>query len=316
MPLRFRAALLLAVMLVVRTASAEDLKKPQAAAPTTGDAEKTRVFICGHSFHMFVAGQLPQITALAGIKANPISGSQGLGGSQVIQHWKLPDEKDIVVDAKTGKKPTADRLRKAIKAGEVDVLTVAPNIQLPDPGIDNFANLLIENNPGGRLYIQASWFPFDKPEKRGTPKNEERDTFVPAELRKLQQPFFEAMNKQARELNDQLQSKTGRQVVFIMPVGEAVLRLREKIVAGEVPGIAKQSDLFTDSIGHAKTPVTMLCTYVCYASIYGKSPVGLGVPAALKNPSDPAAGEKLNAILQQIAWDTVTSEPLTGVKKD
>ncbi|MDX1944781.1 MAG: hypothetical protein SFU86_05180 [Pirellulaceae bacterium] len=309
MPLLRLLLTALALQLVlIRSLAAAD------KAPTTGDAEKTRVFICGHSFHVFVANQLPQVTTLAGIQAKPISGVQSLGGSQVIQHWKLPDEKDVPAESKTGKRVAVDRLRKAIKAGEVDVLTVAPNVQLPDPGIDNYANLLLEHNPGGRLYIQASWFPFDRPDKRGTLQNAERDGFVPAELRKLQAPFFEAMAKQARELNEKFAPQTKRQVVFVIPVGEAVLRLREKVVAGEVPGIARQSDLFTDSIGHAKAPVTMLCTYTCYAAIYGRSPVGLGVPPALKNDADPAAAERLNGILQQIAWDAVTNEPLTGVK--
>lgn len=311
---RALVALLLGFLLVPAFAAAEEVKKPAAHATAVvgvkveakaGEAKpagQTKVFICGHSFHMFLTGHLPQITRLAGIEASPISGSQGLGGSQVKWHWELPDDKD--------------RLRKAIKAGEVDVLTVAPNIQLPDEGIDKFAELLMEHNPQSRLYVQASWFPFDMPEKRGKLKNEERDEFKIDDLRKAQAPFFEAINDQARKLNEKLAAKAGHQVVYVTPVGQAVLALREKVVAGEVPGVAKQSELFTDSIGHCRAHVQLLCAYVTYASIYGKSPVGLGVPMLAKGlASKPEDVEKVNTLLQQIAWDAVTSEPLTGVKK-
>ena len=312
---------MLGIVLLVGTtrAWAEGVKKPDTAkavaapaqvrvevkvgeAKPAAEASATKVFICGHSFHMFLTGHLPQITKLAGVEASPISGSQGLGGSQVKQHWELADDKD--------------RLRKAIKAGEVDVLTVAPNIWLPDEGIDKFAELLVEHNPKSRLYVQASWFPYDKPELRGKVKNEERDDFKIDDLRKAQAPFFEAINDQARKLNEKLAAKAGRQVVYVTPVGQAVLALREKVVAGEVPGVTKQSELFTDSIGHCRAHVQLLCAYVTYASIYGKSPVGLGVPPMAKSlRAKPEDAEKVNSLLQQIAWDAVTSEPLTGVKK-
>jgi hypothetical protein len=276
-------------------------KVPRAAVPPAGIAP-TKVFLSGHSFHMFLGGLLPQVTKLAGIDANPISGSQGIGGSQVKQHWDLAEDKNT--------------LRKAILAGEVDVLTVAPNIWLPDEGIDKFAELLVEHNPHSRMYVQASWFPYDKPELRGKLKNEERDDFAIDDLRKAQAPFFEAINDQARKLNEKLAPKAGHQVVYVTPVGQAVLALREKVVAGQVPGVTKQSELFTDSIGHCRAHVQLLCAYVTYASIYGKSPVGLGVPPAARALSkEPDEAQRVNALLQQIAWDAVTSEPLTGVKK-
>ena len=66
-----------------------------------------------------------------------------------------------------------------------------------------------------------------------------------------------------------------------MPVGQAVVALREKILDGKAPGLKKQSDLFTDAIGHAKPPIVVLSGYCHYALIYRRSPVGLPVPAVL-----------------------------------
>ena len=63
----------------------------------------------------------------------------------------------------------------------------------------------------------------------------------------------------------------------MVPVGQAVLALRQKIAAGSAPGLAKQTDLFTDSIGHARPPLAVLVAYCYFAEIYGRSPVGLPV---------------------------------------
>ena len=90
---------------------------------------------------------------------------------------------------------------------------------------------------------------------------------------------------------------------------EEMIALREKIIAGEAPGLKEQSDLFTDAIGHVKAPAMVLNTYCHYAVIYRKSPVGLPMPAVLKG-----SDEKLNRLLQELAWDAVTHHPLSGVK--
>jgi len=95
-------------------------------------------------------------------------------------------------------------------------------------------------------------------------------------------------------------------------VGDAVLALRAKVIAGEVPGYAKQSELFNDSIGHVKEPVQRLEAYCYFAAIYHKSPVGLTV---FEKPGD-ADSHKLNQMLEEIAWKAVTSDPMSGVAVD
>src|SRR5438552_9663029 len=127
---------------------------PPAGHAAVADPPKTyRVFVTGHSFHMPRVEPFDQVAKAAKIDGYKLVGRQGLGGSTVIQHWNLPDDKDAA--------------RKAIKTGGVDVLTTAPNRTIPDEGIDKFAALLVENNPAGRLTVQASWYPFDGPENDG-----------------------------------------------------------------------------------------------------------------------------------------------------
>ena len=86
--------------------------------------------------------------------------------------------------------------------------------------------------------------------------------------------------------------------------------LRELIAAGKAPGLTKQTDLFTDPIGHGKEPILALTTYCNFACIYKISPVGLKDT----NANLDKLSHELKPLLQQIAWDTVSNYPLSGVK--
>lgn len=49
--------------------------------------------------------------------------------------------------------------------------------------------------------------------------------------------------------------------------------------------------------------------------MYKRSPVGLPVPKFLADTKRPVWDAKFNAVLQEIAWDTVSNEPLAGIGK-
>ena len=57
-----------------------------------------------------------------------------------------------------------------------------------------------------------------------------------------------------------------------------------------------------------------LVAYCQYAVIYRKSPVGLPLPDVLAKGKNPNWDEKLNRLLQELAWDAVTQHPLSGVR--
>jgi hypothetical protein len=265
---------------------------PAARQAPSDPPKGQRVFVAGHSFHLPMTDPFDQIAKSANVPGHKLAGRQMIGGSTVTQHWDLPDEKN--------------KAKKALTAGEVDVLTLSPHLLMPDRAIDKFTALLLEHNPNGRVTVQASWLPRDG-NLTGGFKNAQRDTADMATQRKLAAPWYEAMRKQVKEIND----KYKKTVVLVVPVGEAVYRLRERVAKGAVPGYAKQSELFTDDLGHAKTPVGVLTAYCHFAAIYGKSPFGLPTPPALKSATD---ADKLNRILQEVAWEAVTAEPMSGVK--
>jgi hypothetical protein len=112
-----------------------------------------------------------------------------------------------------------------------------------------------------------------------------------------------------------LNKKFGKTVLFEVPAPQAVIALREKIIEGKAPGLKDQESLFTDALGHGTAPLKVLVAYCNFAVIYRRSPVGLPVPDALKQAKLGGDEEKLNRLLQELAWDAVTQHPLSGVSK-
>ena len=270
-----------------------------------------RIFTIGHSFHSWLPGWLKEVALSAGVEDLAIAGVSAIGGSEVIAHWNVPDERN--------------QAKAALIAGHVDVLTLSPKWRA-DEGIDKFAALALEHNPNIRITVQEFWMPLDElqdfgdlgqtlrtwkdPKPDPDPRRENRNTAhfdVPTgrQLRNLHEPYFKSMDEHIDGLN----KRFGKKVLFIVPVGQAVIALRERVAAGKVPGIAKQSDLFLDKTGHPKPPVCALEAYCHFAVIYHRSPVGLPLPPQLaESYNDP----KLNRLLQEIAWDAVIHHPLSG----
>jgi hypothetical protein len=119
------------------------------------------------------------------------------------------------------------------------------------------------------------------------------------------------MDEHIRELNQ----KQGRTVLYVVPVAQAVIALREKIIAGQAPGLKKQEDLFSDALGHGKAPLQLVVAYCNYAVIYRRSPVGLPVPNVLKQVKLGDDEEKLNRLLQELAWEAAIQHPLSGLQR-
>jgi hypothetical protein len=289
------AALLLALWTAAPSA-AEEKPERKLAPPIT---EGQRVFTCGHSFHYFTPPIIIDLAKKAEIKDHQLAGVSSIGGSRVIQHWNVPDEKN--------------KAKELLTAGKVDVLTLSP-IYLPDEGIEKFARLALEHNPKVRVTVQEFWLPYDVYDTESPLKNRPVDHNGAriAELRKQHEAYFKSMDDHVRNLNKQL----GKEVVYVVPVGQAVLALREKIIEGKAAGLATQDDLFTDAIGHAKPPLMALAAYCHFAVIYRRSPVGLPMPDVLVKAKNPAYDEKLNRLLQELAWDAVTSHPLSGLRAE
>ena len=295
MPGRFRVRVKLASLALVLGLASSPASSPaqEKAAPPVDRGQ--RVLSAGHSFHVFMPGILKDLAQAAAIKDHVQVDLQSIGGSRVLQHWELADEKN--------------KAKAALKTGKVDVFTLSP-IYLPDEGIANFTQLALEHNPEIRVTVQEFWLPYDlyDPSRKKADKPD-RNAMTGEELRKRHEPYFTGMDDHVRELN----RKHGKSVVCVVPVGQAVIRLREKIIAGEAPGLATQEELFTDAIGHVHAPVQALNAYCHFAVIYRRSPVGLPLPGVLAK-AKLADGDKLNRLLQELAWEAAVGHALSGVK--
>jgi len=250
-----------------------------------------RTWSLAHSFHSFVPPLLQEMAQAAGIKGHDF-GISAIGGARVMTHW----------DASV----RADQVRAYLEAGKADVLTLSL-IWLPDEGIEKFAKLGFEHNPNLRITLQENWLPQDRYETKDRSLKVDHNTTDLIKLRQEQAAYAKDLDDETQRISKLL----GKPVMFAVPVGQAVLALREQIAAGKCPGIQTQAELFTDSWGHCTTPIQVLNAYCHFAVVYRISPVGLPMPAIMvKEKRD----EKLNRLLQELAWDAVTHHPLSGVK--
>lgn len=268
-------------------------RKQEAAAPPQGQ----RVFYASHSLMWYVPTPLGELTEAAKIKDHKLVGLQMLGASKILQHWNLPEEKN--------------KAKQALMKGEVDVFVMSP-IQFPDEGIDNFIKLGLENNPDMRFVVQVSWGGWDIDNQdfpKGANNNVDRNK-TPEQLKKL----YERNIKAAEDQADAINKKAGKKILFLVPSAQAVVTLRTKIANKELPGLTSQGELFRDPISHPTPPLETLNTYLHYAVIYGQSPVGLPMLSLLKKAKKDAWDDKFNTTLQEIAWETVTSYPYSGIK--
>lgn len=303
-----------------------------------------RLFIAGHSFNVFICQPLEALAQEAGLDGHTTYGVQFIGNSTPMQHWNQgTDETNIA--------------KRALRTGELDVLTLSPNVTMPEEAIDKFADLAQQTNPNIRLLVQHSWAAWDgntpnpssmrppaagqgprpapaaAPEPTALPagcppprmrtgapsagaaparegfQNSDRDRTTAEQIeqgRQRTQDYVSRMRAQLRAINE----RHGREMAFIVPASEALNRLRLQVIAGKVPGISKQSELFVDAMGHAGPVVSDLVSYVWFATMYRRSPVGM---TALDKENTETSRVR-HRLLQEIAWQTVLDEPMSGVK--
>lgn len=205
-----------------------------------------------------------------------------------------------------------DHLRGAdpLAPRKVDVVALNPWFRIHDKAdkqLDDLVAKALKHNPDIRVLAQVGWLPYDDPVFPEPEKGREKTNWnarTLKDVRAIHASYEKNAQDQVRAINQRL----GKPTVFIVPTSQAVIALREKVAAGDAAGLKSTDDLFSDSIGHAKPALELLNGYCHYAVIYRRSPVGLV-------RKDSAKDEKLHRMLQEVAWDAVVKEPLSGVTK-
>jgi hypothetical protein len=271
------SVLLLVPALVVAEPPSASAPAASAAAPAVPPAGKRIVFE-GNSWFNFVPGGVADCAKTVGIE-----GHEALA-------WK-PRETGFFKESKV------DVYAHGVHHwGEVPWSHGVTAEQIVAAGL--------EGNPDFRGYYHAAWLVgdgrgVDNPVK--TVADYDASTVIDVRAK------LEKTCRHVEKIVDGLNEKFGKRCVYLVPVGEATLRLREAILAGTYPGLTKQSEIWSDAMPHAGAHVMALSGYCHFAAIYRMSPVGLKI-SRFKEITD-----EQHAILQRIAWDVVSQYPYAGI---
>ena len=314
-----RAALFAIAVALAACNSAPAGRSASATAPiTTGQ----KYVMATHSFNVFIGpsrsreanseakpGPLAALAAERNKTGHESLAVQMIGGSTPMQHWNQGNGDDSKNIAKV-----------ALQKGGVDVFTMSPNALMPEPGIDLFGDLVIQTNPNARIMVQNSWSAWDGNGSTASVGGTGRSDFSTEDHNKadiatidgwlatleMKGGYMERLRQQLGGIN----KRAGRNMAYVVPSSVAVYNLRKEIIRGAVPGIKLQSEIFRDGMGHPKQPLANVVTYTWFAAMYRETPVGL---TSLIDANDPTSAAR-EVILQQIAWNAVVVEPMSGVK--
>jgi hypothetical protein len=213
-----------------------------------------------------------------------------------------------------------------VEKGDIDVMMIATlawhphaelwknHLGLEDSTLAGFAALGVKNNPKFRVVWQTYLWP------AGTePKDGKKKLDVAATRKRAAPEPLNALEK----LVDAINEKHSREVVLISPVREATLKLLDMVVDGKFPGITDPADLWLEFNMHSHRHVLALTAYCNVATMYGISPVGLnpsfkGITYATKGGKPhymDGITDEQNAILQRIAWETVSKYRHAGLAR-
>jgi hypothetical protein len=269
------------------------------SAPAEAIPAGQRMFYASHSLMEEVPPPLAELATAYGISNHVLVGLQVMGFSRTQQFWDQPEAQS--------------QAKKALLTGKVDDFVMSP-MDMPDTGVANFVKLGLSNNPTMRFFVQNNWAGFNQDGQdarqnlMGPPHP--WDNTTEEQLKTLNTRCEKAFEAQVKQINEE----TGHTVLFIIPTSQANTELRARIIRKEFPGLDTQSQLFKDNIGHPTTPLVTLNAYTHFAVLYGRSPVGLPMPAILKRANNPKWDDAFNKALQELAWKTVIAYPYSGVK--
>ena len=208
--------------------------------------------------------------------------------------------------------------KNVLMKGDFDVVYLGfVQLSLPIEALDQLTTLALKYKPDCRIYLQHAWATSDRIWAL-------RDDDDLAAI----QVEWDKRRKMMEDKVDEINKQHGKQVVFIIPLADAVMKMRQMVAAGKLPGVTKQSQLFWDNNetknrdDHAAHQTVVLAMYCAHAAIYRKSPEGLKVSSPDGFYWGPKAergkvpvNDAQHAILQKLAWETVSKYPYAGIAK-
>jgi hypothetical protein len=256
-----------------------------------------------HIGHSLMEKEMPQwVKNLADEAEIPHSYSyQLIIGSPLTYQWDIGEFDEEMQKGQKGRQGVS--ARASLATGKFDALVMCDATPVLThlkwgslESAPKFYELALRSNPKTRVYLYHFWPHLNAPDYNA----------AFAEELKAYETIADTMaQKHAAEFPE------GK--VHIVPAGAAIVELKRRIEAGQVPGINGIRDIYHDDIHLTKTGM-YLVALVHFATLYGKDPTGLS--AQMKDEwgnvtvNLPPATAK---IFQEIAWKAVTDYERSGV---
>jgi hypothetical protein len=162
-----------------------------------------------------------------------------------------------------------------------------------------FYDLALSSNPRTRVYLYHFWPSLNAPDYNAA---------FTEELKAYETIADTMAQKHAAKFPD------GK--VMIVPAGAAVVEMKRRIEARQVPGINNIREIYADDI-HLTPKGMYLVALVHFATLYGKDPTGMS--ARMEGPWGNVLVDLPPAtatVFQEIAWKAVTDYKRSGVVQD
>ena len=167
----------------------------------------------------------------------------------------------------------------------------------------NYYEMAVEANPTTQVYLYETWY-----------RNQWPDLAT-------WRAETAAWRTQWQQVVDDVNAERVGPDMFLVPAGAALIELYDQLESDpSFPELTSFLDLFRDAPGggidqvHLNEIGRYFIALVHYATFYRESPVGLTFQTVDRDGDPfPAPSPELALRMQQIAWDVVSSEPLSGV---
>ncbi len=198
--------------------------------------------------------------------------------------------------------------RDALSNYQWDILTLQPfdrSIEGNDGDLvmaKNYIDIALRKSPNLRIYIYSRW-----------PGRDEKSNSFDFDQKWLRQyksgesgaeqtrGFFEKLTLELRNAYP-----TIKENILMVPVGDVLYELNQRMKAGQVPGYTSIVQIYSDGI-HFNDVGSFIVGSTFYATLYKDNPKGLTAnPYNVNNP-------QLVSIIQDAVWKVVSAHPLSGV---
>ncbi len=180
----------------------------------------------------------------------------------------------------------------------------------------NFIDLALKRSPNLQVYVYSRWPRKDKAKDGSLVLD-----FKTKWLRKYTggwdgteetKDYFERVVAGLRKAYE------GRATpVLMVPVGDVLLELHERMKAGKVPGFSDIAEVYVDGI-HFNNVGSYVVGTTFYATLFREDPRGMTAEPyneKLDPKKDRLIDEKLAAAIQDAVWSVVSKHPLTGIPR-